>query len=94
MTNKNQVFSPDTQEYKNLKAFCDLLNKHSPNKHTYIIKDIYKDFGSGIVWTTILDSTNGCQVLNPFMWKDIVYERESLDNLVKEFFNDEYCQDK
>lgn len=94
MSDMSRVFTSDTEEYGKLKAFCDRLNKVSPNKHVYIIKDIYMDYGADIMWSTIIDTTAGCQVLSPRDWDNIIYELESLDELEKDFFSDKYCQDK
>lgn len=94
MSDTSRVLSLGTQEYTNLQEFCNRLNKDSPNKHTYVLKDIFLDFGADIMWTTIVNNTVGCQVLSPIMWEDIVYERYSLDDIEKEFFEDKWCQDK
>lgn len=88
------VLAPDSSEYGTISKFCDLLNQNSPNKHRYIIRDTYLNFGQNRQWTTIIDDTSGCQVLNPAQWLDIVNEAEPIKDLVDQFFNDPYCQDK
>lgn len=88
------TFTEDQEEYQNIKEFCQLLNDMSPNKHTYIVKNIYLDFGQDWLWTTISDITVGCQVLSPRDWLEIVNRDRSYKDIIKDFFEDKYCQDK
>ena len=91
---QEQVLKQDSNEYYRLDMFCKILNRDSPNKHYYTIRDIYLDFGQNWMWTTIVDTTIGCQVLSPRDWKDIVEDRRDISEIEDDFFNDEYCRDK
>lgn len=89
-----RTFTSDMEEYKNLEDFAAMLTDRSPNKHVYKIVDVYFDIGLDWMWTTIIDNTTDCQVLNPRMWIDIVNRDISYRDLVNEFFSDKYCLDK
>ena len=89
-----RVLDPDSNEYYRLEMFNKMLNRDSPNKHIYRLQTVYLDFGQDWKWTTIVDETAGCQVLNPLEWFEILNEERPLDDIEKDFFADEYCQDK
>ena len=60
-------------EYKKLKAVAALLEMMSEHNATYIIKDVYLDFGQNWMWTTICRrGWRDCQVLSPTEWKAIM----------------------
>lgn len=89
-----KVLAPDSNEYYRLEMFCKMLNRDSPNKHSYVIRDIYLDVGLDWKWTTIVDVTAGCQVLNPAEWKEIINDIRDLSEIENDFFDNKFCQDK
>lgn len=88
------VLSPDSNEHYRMEMFAKMLNRDSPNKHFYHVKDVYLDIGLDWMWTTIIDETAQCQVLSPRDWFEILNDQRSLEDIEKDFFEDEYCQDK
>ena len=92
--NKQRILEQDSNEYYRLEMFTKMLNRDSPNNHFYQLQETYLDFGQDWKWTTIIDTTVGCQVLSPRDWLEIVNEECSLEDLEKSFFADKYCQDK
>ena len=88
------VVQPDSREYQLLKKVAKKLNQDSSNKHKYYVKDVYLDYGQDWMWTTICDETAQCQVLSPRQWKEILNEEKSEEEFLKDFFEDEFCQDK
>lgn len=45
------------------------------------------------MWTTIVDTANGVQILNPKIWLDIVNDC-SIDEIMHDITTDDYWQDK
>ena len=89
-----QILPQDSNEYFRLEQFCKILNRDSPNNHSYTIRNTYCDYGGCLKWTTIVDNTTDCQVLSPAKWKKIVDDTQNLVEIETDFFNDMHCQDK
>lgn len=88
-----RTFDPESEEYQRLKNVAKALEKQSPNKHTYIVKDVYLDIGQNWMWTTIIDITVDYQILCPRDWLDIV-NGTSVNDIIKTLVNGNYWQDK
>lgn len=67
-----RTFNSESEEYQRLKNVAKALEKQSPNKHTYAVRDVYLDIGQNWMWTTIIDTTADYQILCPRDWFDIV----------------------
>lgn len=86
------VFSPDTREYKRLKAAAILLEAETGKSH--IVENCLYDMGQNWHWTTILGES-GCrrypyvQVLNPKQQRMLVFGsmkqfNETVEQLIQE----------
>lgn len=86
----------DIKEYNNLKLAAYILEKTSPNSHTYTVKNTYLDYGQDWSWTTIIDETAEAQILNPKEWKKLISANSTreVDEIVDEIKNDKYFLDK
>lgn len=92
-----RTFGTDDDEFYLLEDLAYALKKKSPNKHDYFVEDCYLDFGSGWMWTTVVDgSTPGSnvQVLNPRQWLNLINQVQTPEEIADEILNGEYCQDK
>ena len=58
------------------------------------IQNVYFDVGQNWMWTTIIDTTVGGQVLCPRDWVEILNEKRPLEDIEKDFFEDKHCLDK
>lgn len=83
--------------YKKLQMVARMLTYDSVHDATYVVEDVYLDYGQDWMWTTICRvGYRECQVLNPRQWKDIS-AAETLDDLlrcVRKIQNDEYFGDR
>lgn len=86
-----KVFEQDSEEYVRLSNIATILTKHSPNKHIYTVKDTYIDYGQDWMWTTIVDTVNGAQILNSKIWLDIVNDC-SIDEIIHDITTNDYWQ--
>ena len=89
-----RVFTPDDKEYGLFKELANKLNELSPNKHKYVVEQIYLDYGSNWMWTTIVDKTADVQVLSPAQWLALVNKTSTVEEIAKDILTDKYCQDK
>ena len=92
-----RTLQSNEQEYKNLKAVAAMLEALSAHGATYIVEDVYLDFGQKWMWTTILRKGFAeCQILSPRQWK-MITTAEKLNDLVicvEDIMNDKYFMDK
>ena len=88
-----RTFDQDSEEFKRLQEVAVALTKQSPNKHFYTVEDVYLDYGQDWKWTTIVDTSNGVQILSPRDWFDIVNSTPTAD-VVNTLINGDYWQDR
>lgn len=88
-----RTFDQDSEEFKRLQEVAVALTRQSPNKHFYIVEDVYLDYGQDWKWTTIVDTFNGVQILSPRDWFDIVNSTPTAD-VVNTLINGDHWQDK
>lgn len=89
-----EVFDPD---YTKLCAVAKVLEAFSPNNNTYLVENVYFDYGQDCMWTTICQ--NGyvpCQILSPRQWENILMSEspEELFKCIEDIRNDIYFNDK
>lgn len=81
------TFEIGTPEYYRLRAFADLMQSEFDNA-VFTVKDVYFDYGAGIMWTTIYpeyeskvtNKPSSYQMLYPKQWEKICY------GTIEEFF--------
>lgn len=87
----------DEQAFKNMVAVAALLTALSPNDASYLVRDVYLDFGQDWMWTTIIRRNfHECQVLSPREWEEIVLA-DGLNDIaacVEDIRNGTYFMDK
>ena len=88
-----RTFDQDSEEFKRLQEVAVALTKQSPNKNFYTVEDVYLDYGQDWKWTTIVDTSNGVQILSPRDWFDIVNSTPTAD-IVNTLINGDHWQDK
>lgn len=89
-----RTFTPDDEEYDLFKELANKLNELSPNKHNYVVEQVYLDYGSKWMWTTIVDETADAQVLNPSQWLALVNKKFTIEEIAEDVLTDKYCHDK
>lgn len=94
-----RIIRVDEPEYKKLKAVASALEMLSKNNASYVVRDVYLDFGQNWMWTTICRENCSweleCQILCPRDWKAIMNiqtadELAEIVNVIRsgEYFND------
>lgn len=91
----------EKQAYKNMVAVAAMLTALSTNNRTYILSDVYFDFGARIMWTTISrratqkDLWGDVQILSPKNWERIVTAKTAQDlaDVVEVIRNDKYFKE-
>lgn len=89
-----KVFDPD---YTKLCAVAKVLEAFSPNNNTYLVEDVYFDYGQDWEWTTICrNGYTSCQILSPRQWENILMSEspEELFKCIEDIRNDKYFNDK
>lgn len=92
-----RTLQSNEQEYKNLKAVAAMLEALSAHSATYIVEDVYLDFGQKWMWTTIIrKGYSECQILSPRQWEMVTMATSSNELLacVEDIRNDKYFMDK
>ena len=88
-----RTFDQDSEEFKRLQEVAVALTRQSPNKHFYTVRDVYLDYSQDWKCTTIVDTSNGVQILSPRDWFDIVNSTPTAD-IVNTLINGDNWQDK
>lgn len=86
-----------TPEYQKLEAVAKILEILSPHRAAYVVRDVYLDFGSNWMWTTICrEGYRECQILSPRDWKQIMFCETAQDiaDAVQDIRNGDYFGDK
>lgn len=85
MLHGTEILNEESREYDRLLRFAKLLESRLSYLNSNIkcnVGDTYRDFGAGIMWTTIIvefsrdwgdHSRQTYQLLNYRQWRDIVY---------------------
>lgn len=91
-----KVFRPESKEYKALCATAALMNFADEEK-TYVVRDVYFDYGQDWFWTTIIarkydnkSIVSSWQALNPREQEEIVFAEKPSDfaNFVEKYFKE------
>ena len=91
-----RILSKNEIEYSKLETAARMLESKSPNKAQYVIEDVYLDFGSNWMWTTIIrKGYRECQVLSPRDWENIMLADSftELEQITDEIRNDKWFGD-
>lgn len=83
-----RVLMSNEKEYKNLVAVAKMLEATEADALEYKVSDCYLDFGSGLMWTTIIvhdpreddKVLSSWQLLNPREWREIT-QAETIQEL-------------
>lgn len=92
-----RILSKNEMEYQKLEVVARMLENKSPNKARYVVQDVYLDFGSNWMWTTICrEGFRECQVLYPAEWEKIVLADSfsELEQITDEIRNGKWFGDK
>lgn len=94
------TFEPGQEEYELLEALADKLMELSPNGFKYWVDDVYLDYGSKWMWTTIISEDtvspyfqSTYQALSPAEWLALM-NGEDITEIAKHVLSDKYCPDK
>ena len=93
------TFEPGQEEYELLEALADKLMELSPNGFKYWVDDVYLDYGSKWMWTTIISEDtispyfqSTYQALSPAEWLALM-NGEDITEIAKHVLSDKYCPD-
>lgn len=83
-----RVLMSNEKEYKNLVAVAKMLEATEEDSLEYRVSDCYLDFGSRLMWTTIIvhdpreddKVLSSWQLLNPREWREIT-QAETIQEL-------------
>ncbi len=92
-----RVIKPNEPYYKKLKAVAATLEMLSPNGASYIVEDVYLDYGQKWMWTTICRrGYHDCQILSPRDWNDImcIETADDLALVIDHIRTDKYFADR
>ena len=95
-----KVYEFDTEEFKKLEKFAEILEKASPTGCAYVVDNTYMDLGQNREWTTIIvydrSYQRSWQALSPAMYKRVLKAETPEDflSLAIEYFADKDCQDR
>lgn len=95
-----RVYEFDTEEFKKLEKFAEILEKASPTGCAYVVDNIYRDFGQERKFTTIIvydrSYQRSWQALSLAMYKRVLKAETPEDylRLAIEYFNDRDCKDR
>ena len=94
------TFEPGQEEYELLEALADKLMELSPNGFKYWVDDVYLDYGSKWMWTTIISEDtispyfqSTYQALSPAEWLALM-NGEDITEIAEHVLGDKYCPDK
>lgn len=93
---EKRIINPDETDYKKLEAVAKMLEAFSEHDATYVVGDVYRDFGQRKMWTTICrEGYMECQILSSVDWDNII-KANSLEDLAQvtiDIKNDKYFND-
>lgn len=94
------TFEPGQEEYELLEALADKLMELSPNGFKYWVDDVYLDYGSKWMWTTVVAEDtispyfqSTYQALSPAEWLALM-NGEDITEIAEHVLSDKYCPDK